>query len=651
MKITLQQIAEHANVSIATVSHVLNKTRYVSPQLEEKVLQAIDQMGYQPKNIDKENQLKIGKHSEIAFLIPTVHDTQFSELSEILSSLAAKESYSLSVYMTHSSSTREKYILSNLLSNKKISGIIIVPESTDAKMYTKLLNSDIPFVFMGGSSDFADAVTLQDKKDLHKATSYLINNGHRRIILILEGANQTALERKAGYLSALQEHSIEYDEALVVTTEQFKTNSSAFFRQFDHDSFPSAIIACGDNATVETVIALKNHGLACPDDISVIGFGNGRWLKTCHPELTVLSPNLTKLAELTFSKLIAKINHCNTNDTPKIVLPLDFQVSASTTAIERGPLGERGYSPEQLSLTDEEIAALRASDYTVGISYHYSGTDWTRLHEKAIRTTLGQFGIKIAAITEAHFNPDLQIAQLEGLRMQQLDAIISMPIDEAKAAQKYKELSSQTKLIFLGGLPHGFQKQDYCSVVSVNEIMNGKNAAKILGDYFEGRQSIKVGMINHGLPHFITRQRDYAAKQFLIENYQNIEIVGEENFYRTENTYDVTKKLMEEHPEIEGLYTSWNKPALEVIRALRDINRTDVSITTVDIDSEIASYMAEGQMVRGISALRPYEHGKAAALATANALLGKTEYKYVGVNPKLVLCENIHEVRNELFYD
>ncbi len=75
------------------------------------------------------------------------------------------------------------------------------------------------------------------------------------------------------------------------------------------------------------------------------------------------------------------------------------------------------------------------------------------------------------------------------------------------------------------------------------------------------------------------------------------------------------------------------RPAIEVIRALEDMNRTDISLATVDLDMKVASYMSKGKMVRSLSAQRPYEQGQAAAMVTMQALLGKEEYKYVEIQP------------------
>jgi ribose transport system substrate-binding protein len=80
------------------------------------------------------------------------------------------------------------------------------------------------------------------------------------------------------------------------------------------------------------------------------------------------------------------------------------------------------------------------------------------------------------------------------------------------------------------------------------------------------------------------------------------------------------------------------------------MNREDISIFTSDLDIEVAEYMYKGEMVRGISAQRPYEQGVAAALATASALLGKKTYKYITVQPRLVEQKNVLKAWKEIIH-
>jgi ribose transport system substrate-binding protein len=139
----------------------------------------------------------------------------------------------------------------------------------------------------------------------------------------------------------------------------------------------------------------------------------------------------------------------------------------------------------------------------------------------------------------------------------------------------------------------------------------------------------------------VTKRRDSAAEQVFIEDYPNIDIAGKVNFYHHDNAYDACKKLMKTYPEIVGLYVSWQLPALGAIRALRDLGRKDVLISTVDLDYEIATYLAKNEYICGISAQKPYDEGTAAAYATVSALLGKEAYKYVGLRPITVVQGNL----------
>ncbi len=127
----------------------------------------------------------------------------------------------------------------------------------------------------------------------------------------------------------------------------------------------------------------------------------------------------------------------------------------------------------------------------------------------------------------------------------------------------------------------------------------------------------------HGASFFATKQRDMAVEQVLREEFPELEIVAIENFINEKKAFDKCYEMIRSHPEIEGLYVSWEGPALEALAALRELNREDISIVTADLDHEGAMNIAMGGPIKGLSAQRPYEQGRAMALAAANALIGK----------------------------
>lgn len=650
MNITIKDIAKMADVSTATVSHVINKTRYVSPELSKKVMNIIAETGYETKIKNKANKHRVGKLSEIAYVIPYFSSALYTGLGDRMSALLNKEGYKLVTYLSNGDPQTEKTIIANLISDKRIAGLIFVPCVENQDKYKKLINSPLPFVCIDRTlGDYYINCVLADNKDaLFKGTSHLIKSGHQKIGLVISAnASTTRQERLEGYQMALLEHGLHYDENYVFYVDSTAKNTDSSFAKLNEGFMPTALIACGNALTYVMLKKIKELGLEYPKDISVIGYGDDTWCDIVTPALTTLTQRSKLFAETSVKMLIDKLEKHNLM-SKCVRIPVDLTIRDSTKSIDCGPFGEKVYSPEHLLLSDDQKEILKKANYKVGISFHYAGIEFTRVYEKAMRDTFEKLGIKVLTVTEAQFDANMQVTQLEGMRLQKLDAIISLPVDEEITAHKYKELAETTKLIFISGLPQGLSSQDYSSIVSVNEHQNGRNAGKILGDYFKGQEHVKVGLIKQGSPYFIARQRDFAAEQILTDSYPNIEIVAQENFYQVDNAYHVAKTMMAKHPEIKGIYVAWEDPACRVAEALEDIGRTDVCLTTCDLDYGIASYMAKGKMVRGISAQRPYEQGEAAAYATANALLGFTQYKCIGVDPQIVLPNKLKKSWNEI---
>lgn len=654
MKVTIKDVAEQSGVSIATVSHVINKTRYVSPDLVQKVIDAIDKIGYKSRTIEKESQIHVGKNSVIAFLAPNIDNTVYSKLATTISNNVLEKGYLLSVYFTGDDINQERHILRELTTDKRIAGIIFVPVSSNEADYAKFFSYDIPFVCLerGIKSKEVDCILSENVNAIYMATSHLIKSGHENIAILLEKRQLIAEEELLlGYRHALEDHKIRYQDELVVEVDfdQEEFCEKVIKNVFKQNKL-TALIAGGNRLTLALMKILHNIGVECPKDVSVIGFGDDDLWEITVPQLTTVKQNIEQMGSLAAERIICKIEE-KTITHKETRVPANLAIRKSTQMIGRGPFGEKAFAPEELSLSEEEAQRLRIADYKVGIAFHYSGTAWARLHENGIRDTLEKFDIKVVSVTDAHFDPLLQVTQLEGLRMQKPDAIIGIPADDKITAQKFKELSKETKLIFISHVPEGFEKEEYSSCVSVNERESGNNAAILMGEYFKKYNRVKVGFIGHGAPFYGTHLRDMVAEQMVRENYSNIDVVAVNYFYQIENAYNICKEMILRCPEIQGLYVSWDRPALEVIRALKDLGREDISIFTFDLDLEIATYLARGEFVKGLSTQRPYEQGAAVALATAKALLGDDRYKYIGVMPYLVQSKNLLRAWNDIMHE
>lgn len=655
MGTTIKDIAKTAGVSVATVSHVVNKTRYVSPELVKRVEDAINDSDYKIKIQKKVSSLKIGKQSQVAIVIPSLMGSLYVQLIEHISAFLREKGYIAAVYFSNENYRQEKEILNRLMMDKKVAGIILSPCRMDSKNYEKLYARNIPVVLLERaiSGKEEESVVAENTRALYKGTQHLIKNGHKKIGVILGDLTTSAVaERLEGYQRALRDAELDYTEkdVLSIVHEENIEEGIEKIRNFYNRRRPTAIISGGNRLTFLVLKALQHMGLECPQDISVVGFGDEEWCELVVPPLTAMRQDTRSMAYYAVERIAAKIENRD-YEKGEIRVPLQISVRKSTQMIGGGPFGEKAFSPDDIALTEEEKRQLRQGNFKIGISFHYSGTAWKRLHEAGIRQTLEMLGVTVAAVTEANFDSELQVTQLEALAMQRLDAIIAIPADDNVTAGTFKKLSRETKLLFLSNVPAGFGTDDYVSCVSVNERENGRIVGTLLGEYYKGKKHVKVGFINHGLPFYGTHLRDGIAVQIICENYVNIEIASVEQFQNIEDAYEIVKNMLRRHPDIQGLYVSWDQPALRVIRALEELGREDVEIFTTDLDREIGNYLVKDKYVKGMSTQRPFEQGVAAAMAAAKALLGHNGYKYIGVSPYLVQKKNIVRAWKDIMHE
>lgn len=655
MGTTIKDIAKTAGVSVATVSHVINKTRYVSPELVKRVEDAINNSDYKMKIQKKASNMKIGKQSQVAIVVPSIMGTLYVQLVDGIAAFLREKGYVAAVYFSNDDYRQEAEILNRLMLDKKVAGIILSPCRMDLKSYEKLFARNIPTVFLEraviGKED--ESIVADNENALYKGTQHLIKNGHKKIGVVLGDLTTSAVaERLEGYRRALRDAELDYTEKEVVSIihEEDIEDGIQKIQKFYKAKKPTAFISGGNRLTFLVLKALQYMELECPRDISMVGFGDEKWCELVMPPLTSMKQDTQSMAWYAAERISAKIEN-RRYEKQEVRVPLHLSLRKSTQMIGRGPFGEKAFSPDDIVLTEEEKRRLRHGNFKVGISFHYSGTAWKRLHENGIRQTLEMLGVTVAAVTEANFDSELQVTQLEALAMQHLDAIIAIPADDNVTAGTFKKLSRETKLMFLSNVPEGFGTEDYMSCVSVNERENGRIVGTLLGEYFKGKRNVKVGFINHGLPFYGTHLRDEIATQVICENYANIEIASVGKFYNIADAYEIGRNMIQRHPDIQAMYISWDQPALRVIRALEELGREDIAIFTTDLDREIGNYLVQEKFVKGLSTQRPFEQGVAVAMATAKALLGYTEYKYIGVSPYLVQKNNIVRAWKEIMHE
>ena len=215
MKVNMRDVARHAGVSVATVSHVLNKTRHVTDATRERVMESIRVLGYVPDPMAR--SFKMGKRNMVGFIVPDIANLFWSIMIEEVENTLAAHGYHLIIANTKETEQREiDHLL--LLSAGMVDGIIIGSTLTDAALIDTLIPDQFPMVFIDRAPDNCqhDSITISNYASIYEGICQLIRRGHTQIGCI-PGLMRlsTTQERLQAYQDAMHAHGLEVPERFV----------------------------------------------------------------------------------------------------------------------------------------------------------------------------------------------------------------------------------------------------------------------------------------------------------------------------------------------------------------------------------------------------------------------------------------------------
>jgi len=308
---TIKDVARQAGVSIATVSHVLNQTHYVSEELRLRVKKAIKELNYRPNYVGR--CLRKGKSGTIALIMPDIGDPFFPEVTRGVEDFFGKRGYNLFLCNTDEDSSKEQLYLETIES-RQVDGIIIAPAiSQENTTVSTLEEMEKPVVIIDRplSSVNFDQVFSDNVGGGYKATNHLLRLGHRRIGIILQRPKTiTIIDRLKGYKSALAEYGIEIDESLTAEGRFGVEGGYEAAELLLKKSDVSAIFCTNDSMTLGTMLLLKDKGIKCPQELSIVGFDEPPWARAFTPTLPTVAQQTYRIgyeaAHLLWSKLSSR---------------------------------------------------------------------------------------------------------------------------------------------------------------------------------------------------------------------------------------------------------------------------------------------------------------------------------------------------------
>jgi LacI family transcriptional regulator len=311
---TMEDVARAANVSMSTVSHVLNGTRKVSPDKVSAVKEAMQKIGYLPNTLAR--TLAGSASRTIGVAISGLTNHYFSETVRAIEAACAKHGLMMFFADTHDDPRHELSVV-QALHQRRVDGILLAPTADPEFQTLEYLRANkIPAVLVDRfmSCEF-DQVGVENELSSMQLVSHLIEHGHRRIGLISGTPGlSTTDERIEGYRAALEKAGLEFDEALVRCGES--NIDPARFATCDLlalDSPPTAIMAANNLMTIGVMHALRDKNIEVPTEMALVGFDDFDWADYFSPRLTVMAQPLEDLGARAVALLMRRIKKPDEN--------------------------------------------------------------------------------------------------------------------------------------------------------------------------------------------------------------------------------------------------------------------------------------------------------------------------------------------------
>ncbi len=305
---TINDVAKLAETSATTVSHVINETRFVSPDTKQRVMDAIRALGYRPNSMAR--GLRSGQSKTIGLIVPDNSNPFFAEILRIIENYGYSKGYSV-ILCNSDGDVNKEIAYTELLYAKQVDGIVFISTNNSTEHLEKLTDSGIPMIVMDRDVDLTDTdvIMVDNYQGGYAATQYLIQLGHQRIACIAGPSLLTpSADRVKGYRQALEDAGLPYDESLVVSGDfQVDSGESAMRVLLEGKHRPTAVFACNDLMALGAMRAIREAGLSIPQDISVIGFDDIALSSYISPTLTTIAQPLKEMARASIEMLITRI--------------------------------------------------------------------------------------------------------------------------------------------------------------------------------------------------------------------------------------------------------------------------------------------------------------------------------------------------------
>jgi LacI family transcriptional regulator len=303
-QVTIRDVAKLADVSVATVSAVLNDNKYVSPELKRRVRKAINQLAYRPNLVAR--SLKLNQSNAIGLVFTNISSAIWPPLVRTVQKISQAKGFDTILVATDEDPEIEKQAIHTLL-DKQVAGILIGPTPTDRFAHLVEAAELIPIIAVDRPAPWAESVITDNEEICYQAAMHLVEHGRKRIgIVAIQTAGANSAARLAGYKRALEACG-QYDPRLTREADFLGSNSFDLAIDLLQDSGVDALMTTSQSTSIAALRAANALGRRIPNDLALFCYDDAPWMEAILPALSTVRQPIEAMAKLAAERLFARI--------------------------------------------------------------------------------------------------------------------------------------------------------------------------------------------------------------------------------------------------------------------------------------------------------------------------------------------------------
>ncbi|HMM69685.1 LacI family DNA-binding transcriptional regulator [Gudongella oleilytica] len=331
MTVTIKDVARMAEVSISTVSRVINDSKPVSPEARRRVLKAIEELGYKPNEVAR--SLVTKKSNIIGIIVDDIGSSYVAQIIRGVEEVGRMYNYDLLLCSSYGDKESELRF-AQLLMQKQVAGIIIVSEILNNDVLSFLDMSRIPFVYLNKYYNVLESpnVSINNREASDKVMRHLVEEGHKRIAYVTQEKDveltieKHKLEAYREWMGNIGGDPMVFEVDGHKIEDGYDIGNRIVERLLEEKI--TAVYCCEDEIAIGLINYLYDHNIKVPEDISVVGYGDITLASYFRPMLTTIKEPYYDIGAVSIRRIL-KVLQGEKVEEQTIVLPVQLIVRDS----------------------------------------------------------------------------------------------------------------------------------------------------------------------------------------------------------------------------------------------------------------------------------------------------------------------------------